>query len=178
MADGTVHLPTDAGNTGPYTDTSSLTVGANTVHRQRNNIADPALAAAIQNVKPASTPAALTDMAAVVAVSPNSPVGKANFRDTAATLRVVKATPGTLFGLQIVNNQGAACYVQIFDAAAPVVGTDVPDMEIMVAANAFLSVPIPALGIAFGTAIRLVSTTLEKGSVGSAAGCHVFCQFA
>ena len=41
MADNKIILPDDSANTGPKLDTSSLTVGANTVHRERMNIADP-----------------------------------------------------------------------------------------------------------------------------------------
>lgn len=56
MADGIVQLPADS--TGKKVDTSELTVGANTVERERVNLADPTTAAAVAGVKnadPAST---------------------------------------------------------------------------------------------------------------------------
>ena len=64
MADGIVQLQADS--TGKKVDTSELTVGANTVERQRINIADPASAAAIAAVKAGSTPATAADAALVV----------------------------------------------------------------------------------------------------------------
>lgn len=70
MADGTVRLPTDAANTGKYTDTSELTVSAVTVQRQRNNIADPTTAAAIAAVK-AALPL-LADYGLVVRQAPSA----------------------------------------------------------------------------------------------------------
>lgn len=51
MADAFVQLPDDAANTGKKTDTESITVGANTVHRQRNLVADPVTAAGLARVK-------------------------------------------------------------------------------------------------------------------------------
>jgi hypothetical protein len=53
VADQYIQLPTDAANTGKKTDTSELSVGANTVQRQRANIASPATAAALAEVKAA-----------------------------------------------------------------------------------------------------------------------------
>jgi hypothetical protein len=41
MSDGIIILPTDAANTGKKLDSSVVTVGANTVYRERINIADP-----------------------------------------------------------------------------------------------------------------------------------------
>jgi hypothetical protein len=178
MADDIVQLVDDSTNTGEKVDVSKLTVGANTVNRQRVNLADPSAAASIMAVKAASTAAALTDPAAVVALSPNSPVTKAKFRSLSHVQQSIKASAGVLFGVQIVNNQGAACYVQIFDAAAGVtLGTDEPVMEFLVPANTQVNVPLPAQGVAFGTGIRVASTTTEMGSTGSAAGVMLFAQY-
>ncbi len=71
MADQVVQLPVDG--SGKKVDVSELTVGANTVERQRINVADPTAAGNIQNVKAASTAAVATDMPAVVALHPSSP---------------------------------------------------------------------------------------------------------
>lgn len=50
MADAVVILPDDSGNTGKDLDATSLTVGANTVYRQRINLADPTTATNIASV--------------------------------------------------------------------------------------------------------------------------------
>ena len=50
MADQIIKLPDDTGNTGKKIDQSELTVGANTVERQRINITDPTTAAALAAV--------------------------------------------------------------------------------------------------------------------------------
>lgn len=179
MADGFIRLPDDAANLGKYLDTSPVTVGGNSAHRQRMNLADPATATSLQAVKAASTPAALVDCAAVVALSPSSPVTLKKLRDVAATVVAIKASPGVLFGLQILNTTGAAAYVQIFDVATGGVtlATTTPDMEFLVPTGAELIVPLPDRGVNFATAISIASTTTEKGLTGSAAGVQVFAQY-
>lgn len=143
-----------------------------------------ATAANFAAIKPASTPAALTDTGLVVSPNPNSPLSKPTagspIRNLAATVKAIKSAAGVLYGLQILNNQGAACYVQVFDAAVASVtlGTTLPDLEVLVAANSYLNVPLPAFGVPFGNAIAVASTTLEGGSVGSAAGVMLFPQWA
>lgn len=83
MADQFVAITAGSGT---KIDVSELTVGANTVERQRMNIGDPTSATAIAAVKAASTAAAATDPALVVSVSPNSPVVQAT---------ITKGTQGT-----------------------------------------------------------------------------------
>jgi len=178
VADAIVTLVSDASNTGKKVDVSELTVGANTVERQRNCIGDPTSATGLMAVKAASTPAALTDCAAVVTLSPNSAVAKFKARDLNDTQVNVKGTPGTLFGVQIINRSGADCFVQVFDAAAGVtLGTEDPVMEFHVPAGQSLYPPLPGRGIAFATGIRVASTTGEKGATGSAAGVQFFAQY-
>ena len=70
MADQYVQVPPNS--SGSKIDTSELTVGANTVERQRMVIADPTDATALADVKAASAAAVATDMALVVAISPNN----------------------------------------------------------------------------------------------------------
>lgn len=72
MADQVVQI---TAGTGTKIDVSELTVGANTVERQRINIADPVNATSLATVKAASTAAVAADPALVVSLSPNSPVG-------------------------------------------------------------------------------------------------------
>jgi hypothetical protein len=100
------------------------------------------------------------------------------FRDLGVTAQTIKASAGSLFAVHIENNQAAAAWIQIFDASAPTLGTTNPDIEKLVAANASADIPLPANGVLFGTAIKIASTTTEKGAVGSAAGVLVFAQYA
>jgi hypothetical protein len=178
MADANVRLVSDAANTGKYVDVSELTVGATTVERQRVNLADPTSATAIMAVKAASTAAALTDPAAVVSLSPNSPVTRAKFRDLDdAPQAAIKASAGVLFGVQVINTTGASAYLQIFNAAADVtLGTEEPVMEFLVEAGKMVTWWADR-GVAFATGIRAASTTTEKGSTGSAAGVMLFAQY-
>jgi hypothetical protein len=101
-------------------------------------------------------------------------------RNAAATVTDVKVSAGTLYGLQVVNNQGAAAYIQVFNLAhaSVTLGTTTPDLEMLVPANSALTYPIPATGIAFTTAISVASTTTEGGLTGSAAGVQLFAQYA
>ena len=59
MADGIVQVAPDS--TGKKVDTSEITVGSNTVERQRINISDPVIASAIQNVFPAGQARVMLD---------------------------------------------------------------------------------------------------------------------
>lgn len=92
-----------------------------------------------------------------------------------ATVQAIKARPGFLFGLTILNNQGVATYVQIFDflAANVTVGSTVPAREYLVAANSQLSAVIGSLGIQFAKGIVCAATTTQGGATGSAAGVFV-----
>lgn len=72
MADQFVQVPADS--TGKKIDTSELTVGANTVERQRIVVGDPTTATSLAAVKAASTAAVAGDPALVVAVSPNNTI--------------------------------------------------------------------------------------------------------
>ena len=178
MADQVVQLPTDGTNTGRKVDVSELTVGANTVERQRMNIGDPTNATSLAAVKAASTAVALTDPALAVAESPNSPIVALKLRNLGAAV-AVKASAGTLFGVQIVNNQAALVFIQIFFAAVGSVtlGTTTPDLEFQVAANSSGSLSIPSRGINATTAITIASTTTEGGATASAAGVQGFVQY-
>jgi hypothetical protein len=177
VADQMVQLVSDATNTGKKVDTSEITVGANTVQRQRIVLADDTTTTALAKVIDGQLAPALTDDALVVQLSPNSPVTLAKFRDL-GTQQNVKSSPGTLFGVQILNNGVADCYVQMFNASGAVtLGTEEPVLEFRVPAGQQQNVPIPDRGIAFTTGIRVASTTAEKGSSASAAGVMVFAQY-
>jgi len=176
MAAAVVQLPTDAGNAGKKVDLCELTVGADTVERQVVAIGDPTGATSLAAVKAASTAAALVDPALAVSLTPNSAIVTAKIRDLVATPVAVKASAGTLFGIGCVNNTAATCFIQVFNVAAGGVtpGTTTPDLEFQVAANSTGKADIPDMGISFGTAITVISTTLEAGSVASASGVQLF----
>ena len=72
MSDGIVQIAPD--RSGKKIDTSEITVGANTVERQRVVIGDNTSATALATVKDGSTPATAADNALVVAVSPGTSV--------------------------------------------------------------------------------------------------------
>jgi hypothetical protein len=96
-----------------------------------------------------------------------------------ATVTAVKSSAGNIYGIQVLNGSAAACFVQIFDVATGSVtlGTTVPDMQVRVAANSYATIPVPAVGIEFGTAISIASTTGASGDTASAAGVDVYIQY-
>jgi hypothetical protein len=102
MANSFIQMPPDS--TGKLLDTTSLTVGGNTVQRERLNLADPTSPTAIMAVKDASTAAVAADPAGVVALSPNTslPAGT------------------NVLGHVIVDSFGAA--VDVTDRAGRLVG--------------------------------------------------------
>jgi hypothetical protein len=115
MTDGLVQVAADS--TGKKIDTSELTVGANTVERQRVVIADSTTATSLATVKAASTAAVATDPALVVAVSPNNTVGV-----TQATL--TKGTQGAT-GVSTQDLKDAGRTSVVLNAASIVSATPV-----------------------------------------------------
>lgn len=88
-----------------------------------------------------------------------------------ATVTIGKTTVG---GVIVANTQGAACFVQLFNAllANVTLGTTVPDFEVNVAANAAASFQFNPILFRLGVVIG--SSTAEKGATPSAAGVEVF----
>lgn len=113
------------------------------------------------------------------AASATGGASKAKLRNVGSVVSI-KASSGTLFSVQILNTGLLVAFVQIFDLATGSVtlGTTTPDKEIMVQPqdSAIVSFGGPS-GIAFATAISIASTTLEGGSVTSAAGVMAFADF-
>ena len=111
-------------------------------------------------VKAASTPAAATDPALVVAVSPNM-AASSSFINSAATTNAtaVKATAGTLFSVAASNVGASAAYLKLYNkATAPTVGTDVPVLVIVIPAGGTVPVPLGTFGPRFSTGIALAIT--------------------
>ena len=105
-----------------------------------------------------------------------SPAETVRLANLGAVAAVRTSINGTLLGLDIVNNQAIAIFVQVFDAAtagAVTLGTTVPNLEFPVAAsgNVFISL---GPGFRFHAGLQLASTTLHEGSVASAAGVFAY----
>jgi hypothetical protein len=90
------------------------------------------------------------------------------FNDAVGNAAVqLKAGAGFLHMLRLVNTTAAVAYLQIFDLAAPTVGTTVPKLVIRLAANESLVVPIPK-PIALGQAQTLATAGIAMaGTTGA-----------
>jgi hypothetical protein len=98
---------------------------------------------------------------------------------TTFTKQQVKATPGILGAVNIINTGAAAVFVQFFDALIANVtpGTTVPDTEFTVGIGGSLCILLDP-GIAYTTAISVFSSTAEGGATGSATGLRVEVYYA
>lgn len=106
-----------------------------------------------------------------------APAEKLQTRDLGVAKPQVWTGPGVLCGIQVCNNQAAVCFIQLFDALAANVtlGTTNPDWEFSIPANtSSLSNPLSTGGLRLRAGLVAASTTLEKGSVASAAGVQVY----
>ena len=135
-------------------------------------------------VKAASTGAALTDPALVVAVSPNSAMTHFVNRGLVGTAVAVKASAGNLYAVQVNNTDSSAAFIQFWNTAqgGVTVGTTAPVLELAVpAGNSTVQCANWAFpsGIPFSTAITVASTTTSGGASGNAASkVQVSCQYA
>ena len=104
-----------------------------------------------------------------VTVHPNS-AGVTVANVALATSLVIKASPGKLLMLTAYNNNGAARFIQLFNATALPGNGAVPVMIISVPTLGTFSFPIPNLsGMDFSTGIVVAnSTTAATLTVGSA----------
>lgn len=152
MANGIVQVPPDS--TGKIIDTSELTVGSNTVERQRINLADPTTAAAIAailNADPSSSDYGLAVRPVATACSTYHVVAAAS--NNAAS---VKGSAGTLFGWRVFNNSGAPIFVKLYNkASSPSPASDTVRQVIAVQAGASSEESIGDLGIAYSTGIGI-----------------------
>lgn len=125
-------------------------------------------------VKAASTPAAITDTAMVVQLSPISNLTHFKQRGLVGAAVAVKASAGHLWSIEVTNQDSSPAWIQIFNVATGgiTLGTTVPDLEVVLAAGnstpQTLTVSWPD-GIPFGTAISVASTTTSGGLTGNAA---------
>lgn len=95
-------------------------------------------------------------------------------RDLGATV-VIAAVPIDVMIVNVVNNQAAIAWIQMFDTIGAVtLGTTTPDFEFQVGANLTLALPLSASGLHFTYGLKIASTTGEKGATPSAAGVQAF----
>jgi len=101
---------------------------------------------------------------------------KVSVRNLAATVTQLAGGPSNLKSITVVNSSAAAAFVQFFDLApgSVTLGTTVPILEVEVASGGTVGIAYPGdSALLFGVAISVASTTLDGGSVGSAAGVSV-----
>lgn len=86
--------------------------------------------------------------------------------------QTVKASPGTLYGVQASNLAAALRYLKIYNKALPT-SADTPAFRCMLSASATnpapFILPIPDFGVAFGTALGIRITTGEADNDANAA---------
>ena len=95
----------------------------------------------------------------------------------AATSKVIKAAPGTLYGIAGYNAKGSAQFILLHDAAALPADATVPVFGMTVAATSNFSVDFGPYGMAFATGIVACnSSTVASKTIGSA-DCHFFARY-
>lgn len=114
-----------------------------------------------------NTPApAPTGTTGAVATEPHAYTVLATANPTSTPLPV-KTGAGTLGGAQMWNGSGGTLYIGFYDAlvANVTLGTTAPKKVLACPATTFCFLPIPAGGVAFGTAITYLCGTAITGGV-------------
>ena len=95
-----------------------------------------------------------------VGADPTQGAGRTRVNSAATTnATVVKATPGVVTGLMVVNTNAAARYVKLYDkATAPVPGTDIPALTVQVPASGQVILPLSIMGMAMANGIGFAMT--------------------
>jgi len=110
--------------------------------------------------------------AAVTAANPVPVEGntKSVYKTTElATSGVVKASPGTLYGIVGINDSATAQYIQLHDATAVPADTAIPVVVITVPTKSNFSIDFGMYGMAFATGICWSnSSTLATKTIGAA----------
>lgn len=168
MADSYIQLPPNS--TGLLLDTSQLTVGANTVQRERDVIADPTDAAGLAKVENADP--AISDYGVVVRPvygNPTNPMsvsfgtatsgGATPYHKVSAgnnNAALIKGSAGQVYGWKVYNNGAYPVYVKLYNETTnpPTPASDTPFITIGVQAGTQASEAISS-GIAFGTGIGI-----------------------
>lgn len=104
-------------------------------------------------------------MATAVTPSADDDGGATPFFDSSVNNadQTMKAGAGTIYALEVSNPNATACYLQLFDHAAPTVGTTVPVQSLFVPGSGANDKVFP-VGLKFATAIHYAGTTTATGS--------------
>lgn len=95
----------------------------------------------------------------------------------AATSKVIKATPGTLYNLSGYNAKGSAQFIQLHDATSLPADTAVPVYSFTVATVGNFNIDFGTYGMAFATGIVVCnSSTVATKTIGSA-DCSFFARY-
>ena len=115
-----------------------------------------------------------------IKVSVSSTTAPSNATSTALEKsRVIKATPGTLYGLSGFNSAAYAQYIQLHNATSLPADTAVPVMTFQVQAGQPFQLDYGSLGRAFSTGIVVCSSsTLATKTLGASADCWFDAQYA
>ena len=94
-----------------------------------------------------------------------------------AASKVIKATPGTLYGMAGYNSKTSTQFIQFHDSASLPADTAVPVFNITVPASSNYSIDFGAYGMAFATGIVTCnSSTPQTKTIGSA-DCQFFAEY-
>lgn len=115
---------------------------------------------------------------AFITIKPAVGAAPTNVTSTALEAsHVIKATPGTLYGLSGFNNKASAQYIQIFDSATVPADTAVPVATQLVPGTTPYAFDYGIYGRGFATGIAVSnSSTLATKTIGSA-DCWYDAQF-
>ena len=141
MADGVIQVPPDS--TGGKLDTETLTVGANTVHRQRLVVADPATAAGfskVMNSQPAGSEYALV----IRPIHPKAATSAQTSVAGSATVVTILAANTARLGATVFNDSAALLYLHLGASASTTVHT------LQIPASGYYEVPSLYTGILTG----------------------------
>jgi hypothetical protein len=94
------------------------------------------------------------------------------------TNHVVKATPGTVYGLQGYNSKASAQFIQLHDAASLPADAVVPAVTLAVPATSNFSVDFGVYGRTFATGIVICNSSTGPAKTIGSADCFFDVQYA
>lgn len=184
MADSFIQVPPDS--TGRKLDTSGITVGANSVERERMNIADPTLdvgLAKVTNTTPGGSDYGLVARIAGTVTTSTSLTSPTLYTEiTQVTKANIKASAGVVKSIFISNANAALRYFQLHNKATAPAGADVPLISVPIGAGTATNPQEMVLGtdffndagVSFSTGIGwAISTTYATFTDSATASDHV-----